>query len=125
MTSDDRIYSKEHEWVMIESNIATVGVTEYAATELGDVVFIELPEPGAQVGQGDAVGTIETVKSVEDLYCPLTGEIVEINEAVLDAPELVNESPLDDGWLFKLQFSDHGELDNLLSAADYDAMIGG
>ena len=125
MSSDDRIYSKEHEWVMIEGNIATVGVTEYAAAELGDVVFIELPEPGAQAGQGDAVGTIETVKSVEDLYCPLTGEIMEINEGVLDAPELVNESPLDDGWLFKLQFSDQSELDQLLSAADYDAMIGG
>jgi len=125
MTSDDRIYSKEHEWVMIEGNIATIGVTEYAATELGDVVFIELPEPGAQAGQGDAVGTIETVKSVEDLYCPLTGEVVEINESVLDAPELVNESPLDDGWLFKLQVSDQGEADTLLSAADYDALIGG
>ncbi len=124
MTSDDRIYSKEHEWVMVEGNIANVGVTEYAATELGDVVFIELPEPGAQVGQGDVVGTIETVKSVEDLYCPLTGEIVEINEEVLEAPELVNESPLDDGWLFKLQVSDQGELDQLLSAADYDALIG-
>jgi glycine cleavage system H protein len=125
MTSDDRIYSKEHEWVMIEGNVATVGVTEYAASELGDVVFIELPEPGSQAGQGDAIGTIETVKSVEDLYCPLTGEILEINEAVLDAPELVNESPLDDGWLFKLQFTDQGEVDTLLSAADYDAMIGG
>ncbi|MBC8424536.1 glycine cleavage system protein GcvH [bacterium] len=125
MSSDDRIYSKEHEWVMIEGNVATVGVTEYAASELGDVVFIELPEPGAQAGQGDAIGTIETVKSVEDLYCPLTGEILDINEAVLDAPELVNESPLDDGWLFKLQVSDPGELDSLLSAADYDAMIGG
>ncbi len=124
MTSDDRIYTKEHEWVMIEGNVATVGVTEYAASELGDVVFIELPEPGAQAGLGDAIGTIETVKSVEDLYCPLTGEILEINEAVLDAPELVNESPLDDGWLFKLQVSDQGELDGLLSAADYDAMIG-
>jgi len=125
MSSDDRIYSKEHEWVMIEGNVATVGVTEYAASELGDVVFIELPEPGAQAGQGDAIGTIETVKSVEDLYCPLTGEILDINEAVLDAPELVNESPLDDGWLFKLQVSDQGELDTLLSAADYDAMVGG
>ena len=125
MTSDDRIYSKDHEWVMIEGNVATVGVTEYAASELGDVVFIELPEPGAQAGQGDAIGTIETVKSVEDLYCPLTGEILEINEAVLDAPELVNQAPLDDGWLFKLQFSDQSEVDTLLSAADYDAMIGG
>ncbi len=125
MSSDDRIYSKEHEWVMVEGNVATVGVSEYAASELGDVVFLELPEPGAQVGLGDAIGTIETVKSVEDLYSPLTGEIVEINEAILDAPELVNESPMDDGWLFKMQISDSSEIDQLLSAADYDAMIGG
>ena len=125
MSSDDRIYTKEHEWVMVEGNVAVVGVSEYAASELGDVVFLELPEPGAQMGQGDAIGTIETVKSVEDLYSPLTGEVLEINEAILDAPELVNESPMDDGWLFKMQISDMSEIDQLLSAADYDALIGG
>ncbi len=125
MSSDDRIYTKEHEWVMVEGNTATIGVSEYAATELGDVVFLELPEPGAQMGQGDVVGTIETVKSVEDLYAPLTGEVVEINEAILDEPELVNSSPMDDGWLFKMQIADSSEIDQLLSAADYDALIGG
>ncbi len=124
MASDDRVYTKEHEWVMVDGDVATVGVSEYAAQELGDVVFLELPEPGADIGRGDAVGTIETVKSVEDLYAPLTGEIVEINEAVLDAPELVNEKPMDDGWLFSMRLTDTSELDELLSAADYDALIG-
>jgi glycine cleavage system H protein len=125
MSSDDRIYTKEHEWVMVEGNTATIGVSEYAAAELGDVVFLELPEPGAQMGQGDVIGTIETVKSVEDLYAPLTGEVVEINEAVLDEPELVNNSPMDDGWLFRMQVTDPSEIDQLLSAADYDALTGG
>jgi len=125
MSSDDRIYTKEHEWVMVEGNTATIGVSEYAATELGDVVFLELPEPGAQMGQGDVVGTIETVKSVEDLYAPLTGEVLEVNEAILDEPELVNNSPMDDGWLFRMQIADSSEIDQLLSAADYDALIGG
>ncbi len=125
MSSDDRIYTKEHEWVMVEGNTATIGVSEYAAAELGDVVFLELPEPGAQMGQGDVVGTIETVKSVEDLYAPLTGEVVEINEAILDEPELVNNSPMDDGWLFRMQMADSSEIDQLLSAADYDALVGG
>jgi len=125
MSSDDRIYTKEHEWVMVEGNTATIGVSEYAATELGDVVFLELPEPGAQMGQGDVVGTIETVKSVEDLYAPLTGEVLEINEAILDEPELLNNSSMDDGWLFRMQIADSSEIDQLLSAADYDALIGG
>ena len=125
MASDDRVYTKEHEWVMVDGDVAVVGVSDYAATELGDVVFIELPEPGARIGQGDAVGTIETVKSVEDLYAPISGEVLEINEAVLDAPEVVNESPMDDGWLFRVQVEDASEVDALLSAAEYDALIGG
>lgn len=125
MASDDRVYTKEHEWVMVDGDVATVGVSDYAASELGDVVFLELPEPGSDIGQGDAVGTIETVKSVEDLYAPLSGEVIEINEAVLDAPELVNGSPMEDGWLFRLRVTDASELDALLSAADYDALIGG
>ena len=125
MVADDRKYTKEHEWVMIDGDIATIGVTDYAASEMGDVVFLELPEPGDSVDLGDAVGTIETVKSVEDLFCPLTGEIAEVNEAVLDAPELVNQDPLTEGWLFKLKISDSAELDSLLSAAQYDTLIGG
>jgi glycine cleavage system H protein len=125
VVADDRKYTKEHEWVMSDGDSATIGVTEYAASEMGDVVFLELPEPGDGVGAGDAVGTIETVKSVEDLYCPVTGEITEVNEAVLDAPELVNQDPLNGGWLFKLKITDAAQMDALLSASDYDALIGG
>ncbi len=125
MVADDRKYTKEHEWVQVEGGTGTVGVTEYAAHELGDVVFLELPEVGTTLVQGDVVGTIETVKSVEDFYSPVSGEVVEVNEAVLDAPELVNKEPLDGGWLMKISLSDAGEMDNLLSAADYEALIGG
>lgn len=125
MAADDRKYTKEHEWVMIEGDVATVGVTDYAAGELGDVVFLELPEAGSPVTQGDAVGTIETVKSVEDLYSPVTGEVTEVNEAVLDAPETVNAAPMDAGWLFKVRLGDEAGLDELLSADEYQALIGG
>ncbi len=121
----ERKYTKEHEWVTVDGDVATVGVTEYAATELGDVVFLELPEEGSTVDQGAAVGTIETVKSVEDLYCPVSGEIVEVNEAVLDAPELVNQQPLEDGWLFKVQMSEPSQADELLDEGDYASLIGG
>jgi len=125
MAADDRKYTKEHEWVMVEGDVATVGVTDYAATELGDVVFLELPEAGSPVTQGDAVGTIETVKSVEDLYSPVTGEVTEVNDAVLDAPETVNASPMEGGWLFKVRLDESGEPDDLLSADEYQALIGG
>ncbi|MBT7311340.1 glycine cleavage system protein GcvH [bacterium] len=121
----DLRYSKEHEWIAVDGDIATIGVTEYAAGEMGDVVFLELPEEGSDVSQGDPVGTIETVKSVEDLYCPLTGEITEINEGVLDTPELVNQDPLEDGWLFRVKLGDPSELDSLLDAAGYNDLIGG
>lgn len=121
----DLRYSKEHEWVAVDGEIATIGVTEYAAGEMGDVVFMELPEEGSDVSLGDPVGTIETVKSVEDLYCPLSGEITEINEGVLDAPELVNQDPLEGGWLFKVKLGNPSELDLLLDAAGYNDLIGG
>ncbi|MDO9694699.1 MAG: glycine cleavage system protein GcvH [Candidatus Latescibacteria bacterium] len=125
MVASDRKYTKDHEWVLAEGEIATVGVTEYAAHELGDVVFLELPEVGTVVGQGETVGTIETVKSVEDLFSPVGGEVVAVNEAVLDAPETVNQDPLEAGWLYKVRIGDRSELDELLTADDYDALIGG
>ena len=124
MVPDDRKYTQEHEWVMVEGEIATVGVTDYAASELGDVVFVELPEVGAEFNQGDPVGSIESVKAVEDLYTPLSGEIMAVNEAVVDNPELVNNSPLDDGWLLKVQVSDIAELETLLDAAQYNELLG-
>ncbi len=121
----DRMYTKEHEWVAVDGDVATIGVTEYAADELGDVVFLELPESGSAVSEGDAVGTIETVKSVEDLYCPVSGEVAEVNEAVLDAPELVNQQPMEDGWLFKVKMDDASQLNALLDADAYQDLIGG
>jgi glycine cleavage system H protein len=125
MMADDRKYSEEHEWVLVDGEIGTVGVTEYAAGELGDVVFVELPEVGAEYNMGDAVGTIESVKAVADLYTPISGEVVEVNAAVADNPELVNKDPMDKGWLMKIRIADSSELERLLSGGRYEALIGG
>ena len=125
MVPDDRKYTQEHEWVQIEGDLGTVGVTDFAANELGEVVFVELPETGSEFSQGDTVGTNESVKAVADLFLPVSGEIVEINDAVVDGPELVNKDPLDDGWLFRVRLSDPSELDQLLDAAAYNALTGG
>ena len=125
MVPDDRKYTQEHEWVQIDGEVGTIGVTEFAAGELGDVVFVELPEAGSEFSQGDTAGTIESVKAVADLYLPVSGEVVEINEAVVDSPELVNSSPMDDGWLVKVRLGDPNELDGLMDAAAYNELLGG
>jgi glycine cleavage system H protein len=125
MVADDRKYTEEHEWVQVEGETGTVGVTEYAAGELGDVVFVELPEVGGDVNMGDAVGTIESVKAVADLYAPVSGEILEINEAIVESPELVNTDPLEGGWMFKIRLADSSELERLLDAKAYEELIGG
>jgi len=125
MVADDRKYSQEHEWVLVEGEFGTVGVTEYAASELGDVVFVELPEVGSEVNMGESVGTIESVKAVADLFTPVTGEVVEVNDAVVDSPELVNSEPLDGGWLMKIRLTEPTELEQLLTASDYAALLGG
>ena len=125
MVPDDRKYTQEHEWVQVEGDTATIGLTDYAASELGDIVFVELPEVGEEFSQGDTAGTIESVKAVADFFLPASGEIVIINEAVVDSPELVNSSPLDDGWLVKIKLGDDNELDSLLDAAGYQDLIGG
>jgi glycine cleavage system H protein len=125
MVPDDRKYTQEHEWILIEEGVGTIGVTDYAAGELGDVVFVELPEPGSEFSQGDTVGTIESVKAVADLYLPVSGEIVAINDAVVDNPEIVNSDPLEEGWLLKVRLNDPGEVDQLLDAAAYGELLGG
>jgi glycine cleavage system H protein len=125
MVPDDRKYTQEHEWVMIEGDVATIGVTDFAANELGDVVFVELPEPGSEFSQGDTVGTIESVKAVADLYLPVSGEITEVNDAVVDSPELVNSDPMDEGWMIKVRLSEMTEMDQLMDAAAYGALLGG
>src|ERR687884_1226403 len=113
-------YTRTHEWVRREGDIATVGITDHAQDELGDVVFIELPEEGATFSAGDSFGTIESVKAVSDLYAPVGGEVVEVNGTLNDNPELINEDPYGDGWMIRLRVS--GE-DDLLSASEYEKVL--
>ena len=117
-------YTKDHEWVSIDSDIATVGVTEFAQSELGDIVFVELDTEGDTMDQNEVFGTIEAVKTVSDLFMPLSGEITEVNSGLEDAPESVNESPYENGWMIKIKLSDKSELDGLLDVAAYKALIG-
>ena len=113
-------YTKTHEWVRREDDVATVGITEHAQDELGDVVFVELPEKGASFGAGGAFGTVESVKAVSDLYAPVGGEVVEVNEALNDAPEKINEEPYGDGWIIRLRISEEADL---LSAEEYEKVL--
>lgn len=115
---EDLKYAKTHEWARIEGETATVGITEHAAEELGDVVYVEMPEVGATFEAGESFGTVESVKAVSDLYAPVSGEVVEFNKELEDSPEKINESAYDEGWIVKLKTSDSGE--NLLSATDYE-----
>ncbi len=114
-------YTKSHEWVRTEGDTATIGITEHAQDELGDIVFVELPEVGATLDAGDSFGTVESVKAVSDLYVPVGGEVVEVNEALNDSPEKINEDPYGDGWIVKLRTS--GDASGLLSASDYEKFI--
>jgi glycine cleavage system H protein len=116
----DLQYTRTHEWVRREGDTATVGITDHAQDELGDVVFVELPEEGATFGAGDAFGTIESVKAVSDLYAPVGGEVVEVNSALDDVPEKVNEDPYGDGWIIRLRVSGEGDL---LSAEEYEKVL--
>jgi glycine cleavage system H protein len=116
---DDLRYSKEHEWVRVEGSRATIGITSYAADELGDIVFIELPEVGAALSQFGAFGVVESVKAVSDLYAPVSGKVVEVNDALRDAPELLNADAFGEGWIARVELSDGAELDSLLDAAAY------
>lgn len=117
-------YTKDHEWARIEAATATVGITDYAQGELGDIVFVELPKAGTAVKQGQSFGTIEAVKAVSDLYAPLSGQITEVNSLLDETPETVNNNPYGDGWMIKIKMSDLAEVKNLLSAEDYRKLIG-
>ena len=119
----DRRYTKEHEWVRVDDGVGTVGVTDFAQDELGDIVYIELPAPGTAVKQFEKLGEIESVKAVSDFYSPIGGEVVDVNEEVSDHPELVNQSFYDRGWLVRLRLTDPAELDALLTAEQYDALV--
>ncbi|MCP4725977.1 MAG: glycine cleavage system protein GcvH [bacterium] len=122
---DDLKYTRDHEWVAVkEDNVIVLGVTDYAQDQLEDIVYLELPETGLEISAGDAFGSVEAVKAVEDIYTPVSGEVVEINEALEDKPELCNQDPYGEGWLVKIKCSDMSEVDGLLSADDYKGLIG-
>jgi glycine cleavage system H protein len=117
-------YTKEHEWVSVEGDIGTIGITDHAQQELGDIVYVDLPKVGATVTQGKTIGSVESVKAVSDIYSPVSGEVVEVNSSLSDAPEKLNQDPHGDAWLVKMRLSAPGEVKNLLSAADYRSYIG-
>lgn len=121
----DLKYTRDHEWVKVEGNLATVGITDWAQGELGDIVFVELPQVGDEVTQGDTFGTIEAVKAVSELYSPVTGKVVEINTALEDDPMIINRDAFDGGWMIKVEVSSVDELDSLLDSNGYRAQIEG
>ncbi len=120
---DDLLYTDEHEWVKIDGNFATIGITDFAQGELGDIVFIEYPELNSSYNKGESIGTIEAVKTVADIYMPLSGMIVELNEVLNDNPDIVNSNPFDEGWMLKLQISNMDENLNLMNAEKYKTFI--
>jgi glycine cleavage system H protein len=122
MVPQDLRYTKEHEWVRMEGDLATVGITDYAVEQLGDIVFVELPEIGRTVAQFAAVGVIESVKAVSDLFSPVGGEVVESNAELTGAPELLNADPYGKGWMLRIKVADMTQLDNILDAAAYEAL---
>ena len=123
MTPEDSRYAKSHEYVHVEGDTGTVGITDYAQKELGDVVFVELPTVGTQLDAGDELGSIESVKAVSELFAPVTGEVVEVNELLRDKPELVNTDPYGDGWMIKVRIGDQSEYDELMDASEYEDYI--
>lgn len=119
----DRKYTKEHEWAKLDEGLAVVGITGYAQEQLGDIVYVELPQPGETVSQFDAFGIIESVKAASDLVAPVSGEVLAINEELVDKPELVNEDPFEAGWMLKVQPQDESEMNPLMTAEEYGAFL--
>ena len=120
----DLRYIEQHDWVRVEADgSATFGITDHAQDSLGDVVFVDLPDPGAEVRQSEPFGEVESVKAVSELIAPISGTVIERNDAVVDAPELLNESPYEEGWLVKVEVADESELDGLMSAEEYDSFL--
>jgi len=123
MYPTEYLYSREHEWIHVQDAVCTLGITEFAQQELGEVVFVELPEVGQIFDASDEVGTIESVKAVAEVYTPVAGEVVEINDAVVDDPELINEDPHHEGWLIKIRFSSAADLKQLMNAEKYEEFV--
>lgn len=125
MDLKDLKFSSDHEWIKLEGDIATIGISDYAQKELGDVVYIELPNVGDSFSKGDACSNIESVKAVNDIYTPLSGEVTEVNESLEDKPENVNQSPYEDGWIFKIRFGKSEELNDLMTFEKYEEYLKG
>ncbi len=119
----DLLFTDEHEWVKIDDNIATIGITDYAQRELGDIVFIEFPSLNSNYNKGESMGTIEAVKTVADIFMPISGQIIELNDVLNDNPETVNNNPFNDGWILKLQIKDMGEVSDLMDSKKYKTFI--
>ncbi len=119
----DLLYTKEHEWVLIEKETATVGITDYAQQELGDVVYVELPDEGASFESEDSFGSVESVKAVSEIYMPLSGKVLEVNADLTEAPEVINEDPYGEGWMIRIAVDDPDQTDELMSADDYVAYL--
>ena len=119
----DREYTKEHEWAKLDEGLAVVGITDYAQEQLGDIVYVELPQPGETLSQFDTFGIIESVKAASDLVAPVSGEVLAINEELVDRPELVNEDPFEAGWMLKVQSQDESEMNPLMTAEEYGAFL--
>ncbi|HXR36862.1 MAG TPA: glycine cleavage system protein GcvH [Candidatus Binataceae bacterium] len=116
-------YSKEHEWVATEETVATIGITDYAQDQLGEIVYVELPAVGDKISKDDAFGVVESVKAVSDIYAPVSGTVVEVNQELPESPEMINEDPYGDGWLVKVKVSDPSELDDLLDHDEYEELV--
>jgi len=120
---DDLRYTKEHEWVRIEGNTVTIGITDHAQEQLGDIVYAELPSEGEEISKDEALGSIESVKAVSDCYCPVSGKVIEINNLLSESPETINEDPYGEGWIVKLEMSNTSDLEGLLNDATYKAFV--
>jgi glycine cleavage system H protein len=120
---EDLKYSKEHEWVLVEDNVATVGITDYAQEQLGDIVFVELPAVGDKLTKDEAFSVVESVKAVSDVYAPVSGAVLEINDDLPDSPEMLNEDPYGDGWMVKIELSDPEDLADLMGATEYEEYV--
>jgi glycine cleavage system H protein len=123
MYPEENLYTKDHEWLLVQGDVGVVGITEYAQQELGDVVYVDLPEVGDPFDAGDPFGSVESVKAVSEIFCPVGGEVVEVNEKLEDSPELINESPHVKAWLIKIRISNPEELKELLSAEEYEEYL--
>jgi glycine cleavage system H protein len=123
MYSEDNLYSKDHEWVLVKDTVGTIGITDYAQHELGDVVYVDLPEVGDTFEAGDPFGSVESVKAVSEVFCPIGGEVIEVNSKLEESPELINQSPHEKAWMIKVRISNPDELKELLNAEEYEEYL--